>query len=86
LAEIQVDVFLSSIDSIHTATEIVSDKDFIKEWLTNTASQNYKQIKDKLDSLKKDWVIPPMNVCCNNCGAENKVEIVLDQSNFFVTP
>jgi hypothetical protein len=86
LAEIQVDVFLASIESIHTATEIVSDKEHIKEWLTNSASQSYKQIKNKLDELKKQWAIPPMTVKCDSCGTENSIEVVLDQSNFFVTP
>jgi hypothetical protein len=86
LAEIQVDVFLASIESIHTETEIVSDREFIKEWLTNAASQHYKKIKDRLDTLKKDWAIPPMTVICNECQTENSLEVILDQSNFFVVP
>jgi hypothetical protein len=86
LADIQVAVFLSSIESIHTETEIVSDREFIKEWLSNTISDNYKKIKSKIEELRSEWSIPPVNVLCEDCGTEDSLEIIMDQSNFFAAP
>jgi hypothetical protein len=83
LAEIQLSVILSSIESITTPAETVSDIEFIKEWLTNTAAVSYNTIKERLEKNKKDWTLPAHDVKCAACGHEDQIEFSLDQSNFF---
>lgn len=83
LAEIQLDVLLSSIDSIVTPSETVTSKEHIKEWLANTVSVSYNAIKQKLEENKKEWSLPAHSVKCTNCGHEDKVEFSLDRSSFF---
>lgn len=83
LAQIQVNVFVSSIESIEIPEAVVSDKKFIKEWLSNTTSDFYNLIKEKLDKNKDDWKIKPYSIKCTECGTEDSVEITMDQSNFF---
>jgi hypothetical protein len=84
LAELQVDLFLSSIESIQTPTDLVNDPVFIKEWLTNTVKENYKLIKSKLEDNKEEWRIQSLDTKCVSCGTEEKIDITLDQSSFFV--
>lgn len=83
LAEIQRDVLLLSIESITTPTDTVSSREFIREWLTNTISTSYNDIKEKLENIKQDWSLPKHDVKCVECDHENKISFELDQSNFF---
>lgn len=83
LSVIQLNAFLSSIESIKTPEAVVTDKEFIKEWLLNSINATYQLIKNKLEENKKDWEMPKFKIKCNNCGAEDNIEITLDQSNFF---
>lgn len=83
LAYIQVDIFLASIESVQTPDDVITDKEFIKEWLANTVSSNYKLIKEHLEENKRAWSVPTMDVTCSECGNQDKVEITLDQSSFF---
>jgi hypothetical protein len=83
LAEIQGKLLLTSIESIKTPEALVTDRQFIAEWLSNTIKDSYNKIKEHLEKIKKDWTIPAMEVKCNNCGHEDKIEIALDQSSFF---
>ena len=83
LALIQLNVFLSSIESIETPEGIVTDREFIREWLSNSEHDCYNSIKTYLDNNKEEWKIKPFDIKCNNCNTEDSVEIVMDQSNFF---
>lgn len=83
IAEIQVDLFLSSIDSITTPESTVTDTGFIREWLTNTVKSSYLLIKSKLEENKKKWEVPAFAIKCNNCGTEDTIQVAMDQSNFF---
>jgi DNA-binding protein YbaB len=83
LGNIQVDIFMSSIESVQTPEELVTDKEFIKDWLKNTVNTSYQTIKDKLESNKNLWQIPKMPVQCPECEHEDFMEISMDQSNFF---
>lgn len=84
LADIQVNVFLMSIESIKTPEVIVTDVDFIKEFLSNADKSLYKQIKEKLETNRDEWALPKMPVKCNECSTDDTVEVRMDQSNFFV--
>jgi hypothetical protein len=83
LAEIQVNLFMLSIESVLTPEGLVEDKDMIREWLQNSEKSVYAEIKTQLEKNKETWSIPKQNVKCGNCGTEDRVEITLDQSSFF---
>lgn len=84
LADIQVEVFLLSIESIKTPDMEVSDREHIREFLVNADKSIYKTIKEKLESNRDEWAIPNLSVKCSNCGTDDSLEVRLDQSNFFV--
>lgn len=83
LSELQLQLFLTSIESVQVEGASVTEKPHIEEWLRNSERDAYKHIKAKLEENKDLWNIPAQDVKCGNCGSENQVIITLDQSNFF---
>jgi len=83
LGDIQVDFFLKSIEAVNTLDAVVTEKEFIREWLLNSPREYYSTIKDKLESNKDQWSMPKQNIKCQSCETEDTIEITMDQSNFF---
>lgn len=84
LSEIQIKILFSSIESIEIPDGIVTNIEFIKEWLANVDRELYNKIKQKLEDNKTIWTMPKHSIKCNECGFEDELEIMLDQSHFFV--
>lgn len=84
LSELQLQLFLTAIESVQVEGILVTEKVHIEEWLRNTERDTYKLIKNKLEENKEAWGMPPQPVLCSSCGAENSITITLDQANFFV--
>jgi hypothetical protein len=84
IANIQVQVFLNSIESINAEDITVTDKDYIKEWIANSDREDYDKIKKHLEENKKIWSMPSQHVACMECKHEDKIDVILDQSHFFV--
>jgi len=83
LSDLQLQLFLTSIESIQVPESMVTQKPFIEEYLRNCEKKIYNTIKIKLEHNKEIWSIPKQNIKCSNCGTEDKLQITLDQSNFF---
>jgi hypothetical protein len=83
LSDLQLQLFLTSIESIQTPDAQVTQKEFIEEYLRNCEREIYNQIKNKLEENKEIWSMPKQHVKCASCGTEDHIQIVLDQSNFF---
>lgn len=84
LSELQLQLFLTAIESVQIEGIIVTEKAHIEEWLRNTERETYKLIKNKLEENKEAWGIPTQPVLCSSCNSENSITISLDQANFFV--
>jgi len=84
LSELQLQLFLTSIESVNTPDGSVTEKPFIEDWLRNAERGIYNSVKAKMEENKEAWSIPPQLVKCGNCGSENSIQVTLDQSNFFV--
>jgi hypothetical protein len=83
LASVQLELFTTCIESIETPEGDVEDKEHIREWLKNSGRETYKTVKEKLEANKDNWKIPSLPVKCSECGTEDQINIVMDQSNFF---
>jgi hypothetical protein len=83
LSEIQLQLFLTSIESVHLPDLVVTDKKFIEEWLRNTDRSVYNTVKEKLEENKTAWDIPQQHVTCPECNHETDLTITMDQSSFF---
>jgi hypothetical protein len=83
ISEIQVKLFISSIESIRVGNELVEDVEYISEWLQNSERGFFQEIKRKLEKNKEIWDIPKQHIKCNNCEHETDIAVTLDPSNFF---
>ena len=84
LADVQSNLIISSIESIRLPDIVVDNKEFIKEWVINTSRESYTLVKDKLEENKNVWTMPKHDVQCTECGTDDKIDIIMDQSSFFV--
>jgi len=83
IAEIQVSLFIQSIESVDYDGTSVTDKELITEWITNSEKSFFQRIKEQLERNKEQWSMPKQHVACENCGHETDIEVSLDPSNFF---
>lgn len=83
LGELQVELFMTSIETVSTPEAVVNDPELIKDWLQNADREVYTKVKEKLESNKDIWSMPKQPTKCSSCGHESDIEISLDQSNFF---
>jgi hypothetical protein len=83
ISEMQVELFITSIENVQLPDAMVEDEELIADWLKNSDRDFFKRIKDKLETNKKTWDMPEQTVKCTNCGHESQALITLDQANFF---
>jgi bacterioferritin-associated ferredoxin len=84
LAEIQTDLYRSSIESVEIEGAVVTEREYINEWLINCDKEVYDAIKAQIDKNRDTWSAPKFNVKCGTCNTATKLFVELDQSNFFV--
>jgi hypothetical protein len=80
---LQLNLFAQSIEAIQTPDGIVTDKEFINEWIQNSDKEYFKHIKTKLEQNKAQWDVPQQDVVCPECEHQSKIVVTLDQSSFF---
>jgi hypothetical protein len=85
LSLLQNEIFIESIDSVEVDNKLVTEKEFIREWITNAEKAVYDAIRTQTEKNKSAWAAPIHDVTCANCGAVNKASVDLDQANFFGT-
>lgn len=83
LGQIQVALFMTTIESVTTPDAVVHDKELIKEWLQNSDKEIYTTIKEHIETTKQQWDIPAQEVHCTNCSTDNKISVMIDQTSFF---
>jgi hypothetical protein len=83
LGVMQNDIYTASIESVDTGTSVVTDRNFIGEWMKNCDKIVFDKIRDQFNKNKEIWKIPDVSVKCNACEHEASVAINLDQASFF---
>ena len=83
IADLQLDLFLTSIEAVRTQDETVTDKQMIGQWLENSDRDLFATIKNLFEKNRNDWASPKQKVICASCQTNSEIPIVLDQSNFF---
>lgn len=85
LTRMRQELFVCGIESVSTGNEVVTDKDMINEWLSNSDKEVTDTILRHTDANKEKWTPPVQKAVCTNCGYEEEIPIELDQSNFFAS-
>jgi hypothetical protein len=83
LADMQNDVYFTSIESIETPTTTVTERNYIIEYIKNCDKVVFDAIKKQIDANKAQWKFPGFPTKCGTCSTETTVNIDLDPSSFF---
>ena len=84
IAELTVSLITNSIESVQgPETDIISDKEVIKEWLQNITRADYDVIKNKIEALSESGLETEFNASCQECNHNWKTGVDLDIANFF---
>ena len=73
----------SSIAAIKSPTALVTEFEFILDYLKNTDSKSFNLIKDHAIELKKQSEVKPLDLTCTSCKHEYTQPFTLDLSSFF---
>jgi hypothetical protein len=79
----QNELYMQSVESVEAGNNVVTESEYIREWLQNCDKKDLDKIKKHIEENRAAWRMPGYKVKCDNCEAENTVEVDLDQSNFF---
>jgi len=84
LAETQNEIYRETIESVDTGEQVVTEREFILEWISNCDKTVFDAIKAQNNINSTAWEMPKFPVKCDECEKEVNLVVDLDQSNFFV--
>jgi len=83
ITDITVTALAQSIATIKTPTAMVSESEYIEDFLKNCDRTLFAQIRDHIIKLKTQAEMQPMKLACDECSHEYEQSVALDMSNFF---
>ena len=83
ITDITVGALSRSIAAIKTPQALVSEPEFIDEFLKNCDRALFNQIRDRIIDLKVQSEMQPLKLVCTECKHEYEQSITLDMSSFF---
>jgi hypothetical protein len=83
LSEIQTELYIASVESVQTGSTVVTERDYIAEFLSNCDKMIFDKIKESIEKNQKTWQMPLFPAKCEECASENKISLDLDQASFF---
>lgn len=83
ITELTIETLKYSISSIRANGTLVTETEFISEFLTNCDRKIYQEIRDRIIKLRTDSELKPFDITCPNCGHKHQQTLTLDQAAFF---
>jgi hypothetical protein len=83
ITEITVRALAQSIAAVKTPQALVTESDFVEEFLKQCDRTLFNRIRDYILALKEQAEMPPMNLTCPECKNEYEQTVTLDMSSFF---
>lgn len=84
IAELTVSLITNSLVSVQgKETDLITDKELIREWLQNITKADYELIRAKIEELSESGLETKFNASCQDCGHNWKTGVDLDIANFF---
>lgn len=78
------DLIACTIEYIKTPETLVSNPEFISEFMANCDRQTSNEIRDYSIKLREGNALPELNIKCIHCQHEFKQPLVLNITDFFV--
>ena len=73
-----------SIEYIATPSSMVSDKNFIIDFLHNCDKKTFEKLKENTVKLREGSQLKPMKIKCVNCGHDYEQSLTINVTDFFV--
>jgi hypothetical protein len=83
ITDITVKALSYSIAAIKTPTAMVSEQEYIEEWLKNCERITFNRVRDHIISLKEQSELKPLKIICDSCQHEYEQALTLDMASFF---
>ena len=83
LSSLNMEVIASTIDSIILPDQIVTNPEFITEFLTQCDRNIYESIRNTISKLRENSQTKPQKIRCVNCSHEYDQRVVLNVTDFF---
>lgn len=83
ITDITMQLIAKSIEYIQTPGGVVTDKNYIYDFLRNCDANMYEKIRDYNTTLKASTELQPLEIKCVSCSHEYKQPFTLNASDFF---
>ena len=81
--ELTLKTIAQSIGAIKTPDALVTEIDYIFEFLNNCDSKLFSQLRDHVIALKQASEIKPIDLTCPECSHKYTQPFTLDMASFF---
>jgi predicted DNA binding CopG/RHH family protein len=83
LTEVTIKALTQSIGAVKTPTALVSEPEYIQEFLTNCDRVVFNRIRDFIIDIKGQAEMQPVKIVCDACSKEFEQQLTLDMTSFF---
>lgn len=87
LSAMTLDALSQSISMIKADNEIVTESQYIKEFVANCSRDVFDKVRERIVELKEQGELKPLKIRCQNpeCQKDYETPFTLDVSNFFAS-
>lgn len=83
ITELTIEALKWSISSIRTPNALVTEPEYIQEFINNCDRSLFNTIKNHIIKLREGSEIEPLNLECPNCHHKYQQQLTMDQTSFF---
>jgi bacterioferritin-associated ferredoxin len=83
ITKLTTDALKWSVSAIRTPAALVTEAEFISEFLDNCDRRLFETIKQQIIKLREGSEVQPLQIKCNECGHEYQQLLTMDQASFF---
>jgi hypothetical protein len=83
ITKLTTDALKWSVAAIRTPAALVTEPEFISEFLDNCDRKLFESIKEQIINLRDSGELKPLQLKCNECGHEYQQLLTMDQASFF---
>lgn len=83
VTDLTINILSLTIDYIRTPTSVVTEKEFIVDFLTNCDKLAYNAIREYQSKLKEKTELKPLAIKCVSCQHDYKQPFTLNSTDFF---
>lgn len=83
VTDVTMKIVAKGIEYIKTPETLVTNEEYVLDFLKNCDKKTYATIRDHSTELKTKSEIQPVNIQCANCGTKYDQPITINPSDFF---